>query len=164
MLPSEPLMEYVILDLLPRKRRMVCQNTLVCRKIVAIQPTTKLFLRLLLGFIYCRNCRFSCLVYRDCKSDDDLPCSHPLNASFFARIASLTSWFHQGVLFSLSPATLSRFRPQLSAADEMIADLNSSHSLSTSSDASESCLNLDDILDANCFLISLSSKASHLIR
>ena len=36
-----------------------------------------------------------------------------LNASFFARIASLTSWSHQGVLFLLSPATLSRFRPQL---------------------------------------------------
>ena len=107
---------------------------------------------------------FAPQVYRDCKSDDDLSCSQALNASFFARIASLTSWFHQGVLFSLSPATLSRFLPQLPAADEMIADLNSSHSFSMSSDTSGSCLNLDDILDANCFLTSLSSKASHLIR
>ena len=107
---------------------------------------------------------FRASVYRDCKSDDDLSCSQALNASFFARIASLTSWFHQGVLFSLSPATQSRFRPQLLAADEMIADLKSSHSLSMFSDTSGSCLNLDDMLDANCFLTSLSSKASHLIR
>ena len=107
---------------------------------------------------------FRASVYRDCKSDDDLSCSQALNASFSARIASLTSWFHQGVLFSLSPATLSRFRPQLSAADEMIADLKSSHSLSMFSDTSGSCLNLDDMLDANCFLTSLFSKASHLIR
>ena len=86
-------------------------------------------------------------MYRDCKSNDDLSCSKALNASFFARIASLTSWFHQGVLFSLSSATLSRFRPQLSAVDKMIADLNSSHSFSISSDTLGSCLNLDDILD-----------------
>ena len=46
----------------------------------------------------------------------------------------------------------------------MIADLNSSHFFSMSSDTSGSCLNLDDMLDANCFLTSLSSKASHLIR
>ena len=74
--------------------------------------------------------------YRDCKSDDDLSCSQALNASFFARISSLTSWFHQDVLFSLSPATPSRFRPQLSAADQMIADLNSSHSFSMSTETS----------------------------
>ena len=74
------------------------------------------------------------------------------------QIASLTSWFHQGVLFSLSPATLSRFCPQLSAADEMIADLNSSHFFSMSSDTLGSFLNLDDVLDANCFLTSLSTN------
>ena len=32
-----------------------------------------------------------------------------------------------------------------------------------SSDTSENCLNLNDILDANCFLTSLFSIASHLI-
>ena len=53
-----------------------------------------------------------------------------LDASFFALIASLTFWFHQGVIFSLSLATLSHFWTQLSAADEIIADLNSSHFLS----------------------------------
>ena len=107
---------------------------------------------------------FRASLYRDCKSDDDLSCSKALNASFFAQIACLTSWFHQGVLFSLSPATLSRFLPQLSAANEIIADLNSSHSFSTSSDALVSCLNLDDLLDANCFLAFSSSKAFHSIR
>ena len=76
-------------------------------------------------------------VYRDCKSDGDLSGCKALNASSFARKASLISWFHQGVLFSLSPATPSRFCPQLSTADEMIADLNSSHSPSMSLDTSE---------------------------
>ena len=84
-------------------------------------------------------------MYRGCSSDDDLSA---LNAFFFTRIASLTSWFHQDVLFSLSPASLNRFRQQLSAADEMIADLNRSHPFSMSSDASGSCLSLDDILNA----------------
>ena len=98
-------------------------------------------------------------VYRNCKSDDRLSCSKALNVSVFARIAFLTSWFHQDVLFSHSSATLSCFYPQLSAADKLIADLNSSHSLSMSLDTSESCLNLGDILDANCFLTSLSSKS-----
>ena len=86
-----------------------------------------------------------------------------MNASFLAQIASSTSCFHQGVLFSLSPATLSHFRSQHSAADKMIADLQSSHSFSMSSDALESCLNLNDILDANCIFTSSSSKAFLLI-
>ena len=46
----------------------------------------------------------------------------------------------------------------------MIADLSSSHSFSMSSDTSGCCLNLEYILDANCFPTSLSSKASHLIQ
>ena len=90
-------------------------------------------------------------VYRDCKSDDDLSSSKAFNESFFAQIASLTSWFHQGVLFSLWPATISRFRPQLSAADEIIADLNSSHSVWMFSDASGSCLNSDDVTGCKLF-------------
>ena len=43
MLFGESLMDYVTLDLLPRKRRMVCQNTSFADKIVGIQPTTELF-------------------------------------------------------------------------------------------------------------------------
>ena len=103
-----------------------------------------------------------CASYWDCKSDNDLSSSKALNASFFTRLASLPCWFYQRVLFSLSPATLSRFHSQLSAANEMIADLNSSHSFLMSLDISGGYLNLDDILDTNCFLTSLSSKASHL--
>ena len=156
-------MEYVILGLLPRKRQMVCQNTLFAEKQLESNRRPNSSHDFSLDFFTAEVAAFYASEYRDCKSDDDLSCSQALNASFFARIASLTSWFHQGVLFSLSPATLSRFRPQLSAADEMIADLNSSHSFSMSSDTSGSCLNLDDILDANCFL-TLSFKASHLIR
>ena len=97
------------------------------RKIIGIQPKTKLEPWLLLEFIYGRRCRFRTPMYRDCKSDDDLSCSKVLNASFFAQIASLISWLHQNVLFSLLPATLSRFCSQLSTADELIADLNCSH-------------------------------------
>ena len=50
----------------------------------------------------------------------------------------------------------------ISAADEMIADLNCSHSLLMSSVDSRSCLNLDGMLDAICFLTSLFSEASYL--
>ena len=107
---------------------------------------------------------FCASVYRDCKSDDDLSCSQAMNAPFFTRIASLTFWFHQGVLFSLSPATLSRFRPQLSTADEMIADLNSSHSFSMSLDTSGSCLNLDDILDANSSACDVIAKLTSFFK
>lgn len=48
-----------------------------------------------------------------------------------------------------------------SAADEVIADLNKDRSNSMSSDTSGCSLNFADILDANYFLTSLSSKASH---
>ena len=98
-----------------------------------------------------------------CTGIEDLSCSEALNTSFFAPIASLTSWFHQGVLFSLSPATQNGLRPQHSQADEMIADLTSNYSFWMFTDASGSCLNLDDIVKANCFRTFLSSKASSLI-
>ena len=163
MLPAESLMEYVTLDLLPRKRRMVCQNTLFAENKLESNQRPNSSHDFSLDFVTAEVAAFRASAYRDCKSDDNLSRNKTLNASFFARIASLTSWFHQGVLFLLSPATPSRFRPQLSAADEIIADLNSSHSFSMSSDTSGSCLNLNDILDANCFLTSLSSKAYHLI-
>ena len=57
---------------------------------------------------------FYTLKYQDCKSDDDHQlCNKALKTSFLAQIASLTSWFHQSVLFSLLATTLSRFHPQL---------------------------------------------------
>ena len=138
----------------------------VCRKTqIGVQPTNKLnsFHDFSLDFFAAEVAVFSASVYRDCKSDDDLSCSKVLNASMLVRIAFLTYWFHQGALFDLLPTTLSRFLPQLLAADEMIADLNSRHSFTLSSDALGSCLNLVDILDTNCFLTSLSSNAFHLI-
>jgi len=104
-------------------------------------------------------------VYRDCKSDDDLFCNKTLNAYFFAQIASLTSWFNQCILFSLSPVTFNRFCLQHSTAEAtmclcvlpgsfrgmgafyfklenrrdtaMIADLHNDYSFSMSSDSSE---------------------------
>ena len=63
---------------------------------------------------------FRASVYRDWKSDDNVASSKALNAFVFARIASLTPLFHQDVFFLLSPVALSRFRTQLSAANEMI--------------------------------------------
>ena len=60
-----------------------------------------------------------------------------LKASFFARTTSLTSWFNQGVLFSLLAAILSRFRQQLSTTDEIIVVRNHNHSISMSSETLE---------------------------
>ena len=65
-----------------------------------------------LNFFTAEAAAFRASLYWDCKSEDDLPRNKALNASFFAQIASWTSWFHQGVLFSLFSATLSRFRGQ----------------------------------------------------
>ena len=80
-----------------------------------------------------------------------------VNMAFFnAQITSLTSWFHQGVLFSLLAANQSRFWLQHSAAEEMIADLNKDHSISMSSETSGISRNFADMLDANCFLFYLS--------
>ena len=159
-------MEYVTLDFLPRKRRMVCQNSLFGEKYLGSNRwlSSLDFFLFSLSFFTAKVATFCYSVYRDYKSDDNLSWSQVLSATFFARIASLTSWFHQDVLFSLSPTNECRFCQQLSADDEMIVDLSSSQSFSMSSDETGSCLNLDDILDENSFLISLSSKASHLIR
>jgi len=43
-------------------------------------------------FFTVKAAAFCALVRLDCKSDDDLFCSKTLNASFFARIASFTSF------------------------------------------------------------------------
>ena len=143
---------------------MVCQKTLFGEKQLEFNRRPNSFHDFSLDIFAAEVAAFRASVYRDCKSDEDLFCSKALklNAFFFAPITSFIFWFHQGVLFSL-------YRPPLwavfalSAADEMIADLNRSHSFLMSSDTSGSCLNLDDILDANWSLTSLSSKAFHLI-
>ena len=62
------------------------------------------------------------------------------------------------VIFSRSPATQSGLRPH-SSCWWNVTDLTSSYSFCMSSDVSWSCLNLDDIRNANCFLTSLSSKS-----
>ena len=116
MLPAESLMEYVILDFLPRKWRMVSwQNTLFAKK----HGTSWIFVlpKLLLVAPQCTGIANQMMI---------CPVARSYKASFFAQIAFLTAWFHQGDLFSLSPATLSCLCPQLSAADEVIADLNCS--------------------------------------
>ena len=106
-----------------------------------------------MDFFTAQVATFCTLVYRNCKSDDNLSCGKALNPSFLAQIVFSIAWLHQGVLFSLFFATLSGFWQQLSAADEIIAYLNSTHSFSMSANASGSCLNLDYILDAK--LLSL---------
>ena len=70
-------------------------------------------------------------------------------------------WLHP--IHTKLAANSSRFWPQHSAAEEMVADLNNDHSISMSSETSGSSRNFADMLDANCFLSSLSSKVSHLI-
>ena len=95
--------------------------------------------------------------YRHCKLDNDL--LRNKEASFFFRIVSLTSWFHQNVLFSLPAATLSRFRLQLSTANEITA-VWKKHFISMSSEHFGSCQNFAAKLNANCFLTSLSAMAS----
>ena len=65
--------------------------------------------------------------------------------------------------FSLTAVIASHFLSQLSTADEIIAVRNNNHSISILSDTSGSFRNFVAILDANCFLTSLSTRASHLI-
>jgi len=163
MLPEGSLMEEQDFDLLPRNRRIVCQNTLFADKKLESNRRPNSFHDFSLDFFTAKAAAIRSSEYWDCKSDDELFCNKALNASFFAQIAFLTSWFHQGVLFSLSPATLSRFCSQHSTAEAMIADLNNAHSISMSSDSSRSCLNFAVILDSNCFLTSLSFNASYFI-
>ena len=98
------------------------------------------------------------------SSSDGLFVSQALEATFFARIASLTSWFHEGVLFSLLFVPPTRLRPQQLVADVMTAVRNIHHSVSMSSVQVGSSLNLDAMLFANAVRTSLSAKDSHLIR
>ena len=67
-------MEYVILDLLPRKRRMVCQNTLFAEKYLESNRRPNSSHDFSLDFFTAEVAAFRASVYRDCKSNDDLSC------------------------------------------------------------------------------------------
>ena len=73
---------------------------------------------------YCLSFGLSRIGIPNVKSGDDPFYIKALKASFFARIASLISWFQQGVLFSLPATILSLFRSQLTTADEITAVRN----------------------------------------
>ena len=76
-------------------------------------------------------------------------------------LASLTSWFHQGVLFSLLFFTPTRLQ---FVANVMTAVQNKHHSVSVSSVEAASSLNLDIMLSAIAVRTSLSANDSHWIR
>ena len=63
-------MEYVTLDRLPRKRLMVCQNTLPKNSWNPTDPNSSHDFSL--DFFTAEVAAFRASVYRDCKSDDDL--------------------------------------------------------------------------------------------
>jgi len=108
MSPEGSLMEELEFDLLPRKRRIVRQNTLFADRWLESYRRPNFSHDFSLDFFTANAAAFRASVYRDCKSDDDLFCNKALNASFLTRRASLTSWFHQGVF--------SHYPPPLSAA------------------------------------------------
>ena len=155
-------MKFVVLSFLTQTVNGLPKN-FGCRWIVGTQPTTKFLSSAFFGHFSAWAAAFCASEYRDSKSDDDVFCNKALYASFFVRIASLTSWFYQSVLFSLLAVVLGRFCPELSTADEIIAVRNKDHSISMCSETSKSCQNFAAILDAICFLTSLSARASHLI-
>ena len=159
MFPVESLTEVVVLKLFSRKRRMVCQNTLFAYEYLESNRQPKSSQERSLDISSAGAAAFCASEYWDCKLDDDLFYNRALKASFFARIASLTSWFHQDVLFSLSATILSRFCTQFS----IIAVRNYDHFASMFSETSKSCQNFFVMLDANCFLTSLFVNASNLI-
>ena len=75
MLPAESSMEYVTLDLLPRKRRMVCQNTLFAEKYLEFYRQPNSFHDFSLNFFTAEVATFRASEYQGRKSDDDLSCS-----------------------------------------------------------------------------------------
>ena len=87
--------------------------------------------------------------------------ARPYRPLFFTRIASLTSWLHQGVHFSLLIVPPTRLRPQQLLADVMTVARNKHHSVSMSSVEAQSSLNLDAMLCANAVRTSLSANDSH---
>ena len=103
MLLAESLMEYVTLDRLTRKWQMVWRNTLLAEKLLKSKRQPNFFYNFSLDFFTVKIATFRASVYRKCKLDDDLSRSKAWSASFFARIASLTFWLHQGVFFHYPP-------------------------------------------------------------
>jgi len=77
-------------DLLPRKQRIVCRSTLFADKQLESNRRPNSSHDFSLDYFTAKAAAFRASVYRDCKSADDLFCNKALNASFFARIASLT--------------------------------------------------------------------------
>ena len=98
--------------------------------------------------------------YCERSSSDDLFARQALSITSFARIASLTSWFYQGVLFSLLYVFPTCLRPQQLVVDVVTAVRNEHHSVSLSSFAVKSSLNLDAMLCANAVRTSLSANNS----
>ena len=86
MLPAECLLEYVTLDLLPRKRRMIRKNTLFAEKQLESNQRPNSSQDFSLDLFIAEVAAFHASVFQDCKSDDDLTCNQALNASFCARI------------------------------------------------------------------------------
>ena len=99
MFPVESLTEVVVLKLFLRKRRMVCQNTLFAYEYLESNRQPKSSQERSLDISSAGAAAFCASEYWDCKLDDNLFYNRALKASFFARIASLTSWFHQDVTF-----------------------------------------------------------------
>ena len=145
MFPVESFIEVVVFKLFPCKRQMDRQNTLVCRQLVGIQPMSKFLPRVFLDNFTTRPAAFHALDYWYCILDDDFFCNKALKVSFFAWIASSTSWFHQDVLFSLPTAILSHFNPPLSSANEIITVWKNGHFISMPSKICCSCQNFDAI-------------------
>jgi len=77
--------------------------------------------------------------------------------TFFTRIASFTSWFHQGDTFLPPVATPGRFCPHTRPADKMTTALKNRYS--SASDAhSGSSRNKDGLLFAKVFLTYLFTR------
>ena len=84
---------------LPRKRRMVCQNTLFADLFSVSNYCPNAFNDFSLDCLTIMAAVLRVAEYRNRSCLDDLFDNQALNAVFFVRIASLTSWFHQAILF-----------------------------------------------------------------
>ena len=150
-------------DLYPHKHEMVCQNTLfaILKSLSNLSPN---FFQALSS----DSCTFVATALRASKccernSTYHLFASQALWATFFTQMTFLISWFYQGVLFSLLFVSPTRLRPQQLVMDVMTAAQNKHHSVSMSSVAVGSSLNVDAMLSVNAVRTSLSANDSHLI-
>ena len=146
---------------------MVCQNTLFADEYLEFYRRPNSSKSVLWTFLLPDLLLFCVLEYWNCKSDEDLLCSKALKSSFFVWIASLASWFHQGVLFSwihYPPPFLAAFFDNFQELmKSLLFGTTTIHFISLSSETSGSSRNFVAMLDANYFLTSLSARASHFI-